>query len=207
MSDSLWPHGLQHTRFPFPLYLPDFAQTHVHWVGMQLNPFSSCLQSFPESVFSNESVPHFRQTNFWSFISSISPFNEYSRLTSFTFNWFDLLAVQGIPKVFSSMHSSILLSGNCDPKSSQSLPLTLPYEPNVFTNLDSLFLKCVLYSQSHWKLCFALHPAYSKFPAFIFSVFWSLLTCFQINIWDRWLLELCLGEISGPSPNKKIHKW
>ena len=26
-------HGLQHTRFPCPLhYLPEFAQTHVHWV-------------------------------------------------------------------------------------------------------------------------------------------------------------------------------
>ena len=34
MSNSLRPHGLQHTGFPFPHYLPKFAQTHVHWVWM-----------------------------------------------------------------------------------------------------------------------------------------------------------------------------
>ena len=127
-------------------------------ISSPVNPFSSCLHSFPESVFSNESVPHFRQTDFWSFRFSISLFNEYSRLISFTFNWFDLLAVQGIPKVFSITHSSILLSGNCDPKSSQSLPLTLSYKPNVSTNLDSLSLKCVLCSQSHWKLWLCSSP-------------------------------------------------
>ena len=33
MSDSLWPHGLQHTRPPVLHYLPEFAQIHVHWVG------------------------------------------------------------------------------------------------------------------------------------------------------------------------------
>ena len=34
MSDPLWPHGLQLTRLPYPLhYLPEFAQTHAHWVS------------------------------------------------------------------------------------------------------------------------------------------------------------------------------
>ena len=33
MSDSLWPHGLQHARLPCPSLSPGFAQTHVHWVG------------------------------------------------------------------------------------------------------------------------------------------------------------------------------
>ena len=40
--------------FPVLRYLPEFAQTHIHWVGVALwsfsaNPFSSCLQSFPAS--------------------------------------------------------------------------------------------------------------------------------------------------------------
>ena len=30
MSDSLQPHGLQHTRIPCPSLSPEFAQTHVH---------------------------------------------------------------------------------------------------------------------------------------------------------------------------------
>ena len=29
---SLWNHGLQHTTLPCPHYLPEFGQTHVHWV-------------------------------------------------------------------------------------------------------------------------------------------------------------------------------
>ena len=39
--------------FPVLHYLPEFAQTHVHWVDEPiqpshlLSPFSSCLQSFP----------------------------------------------------------------------------------------------------------------------------------------------------------------
>ena len=49
-------------------------------------------------VFSNESVLHIRWPKYCSFRFSISPFNEYSRLTSFRMHWFDLLAVQGTLK-------------------------------------------------------------------------------------------------------------
>ena len=38
MSDSLWPHGLQHTRLPCPSPTPELAQTHVHWVGDPIQP-------------------------------------------------------------------------------------------------------------------------------------------------------------------------
>ena len=44
-------------------------------------------------VFSNESAVHIRWPKFWSF--SISPSNEYSGLTSFKIDWFDLLSAQG----------------------------------------------------------------------------------------------------------------
>ena len=37
MSDSLRPHGLQHTRLPCPPLSTEFAQTHVHWVMMLFN--------------------------------------------------------------------------------------------------------------------------------------------------------------------------
>ena len=46
-------------------------------------------------VFSNESVLCIRWTKYLSFSFSISPFNEYSGLISFRFDWVDLLAVQG----------------------------------------------------------------------------------------------------------------
>ena len=49
-------------------------------------------------VFSNESALHIRWPKYWSFSFSISPSNEYSELTSFRVDWFDLLAVQGTLK-------------------------------------------------------------------------------------------------------------
>ena len=51
-------------------------------------------------VFSSESVLHIRLPKYRSF--SISPFNEYSGLISFRIDWFDLLAVQGLSRVFSN---------------------------------------------------------------------------------------------------------
>ena len=51
-------------------------------------------------VFSNESVLHIRWPKYWSF--SISPSSEYSGLISFRIDWFDLLVVQGLSRVFSN---------------------------------------------------------------------------------------------------------
>ena len=50
VSDSLQPHGMQHTRLP----CPELTQTHIHCVSVviqpshPLSPFS-LLQSFPAS--------------------------------------------------------------------------------------------------------------------------------------------------------------
>ena len=49
-------------------------------------------------VFSNKSALHIRQPKYWSFSFSISPSNEYSGLSSFRIDWFDVLAVQGTLK-------------------------------------------------------------------------------------------------------------
>ena len=57
-------------------------------------------------VFTNESVLHISWPECWSFSFSISPSNEYSGLTSFRINCFDLLAVQGTLKSLLQHHSS-----------------------------------------------------------------------------------------------------
>ena len=58
---------------------------------------------FPSiGVFSNESVLHIRWPKYWSFSFNISPSNEYSWLISFSIDWFDLLAVQGALKSYTS---------------------------------------------------------------------------------------------------------
>ena len=101
VSDSLGPHGLQHTRRPCPSLTPGvysnsspLSQWCHSTISSSVFPFSSCLQSFPAiRVFSNESVLHIRWPKYWSFNFSISPSNEYSGLISFRMNWLDLLAV------------------------------------------------------------------------------------------------------------------
>ena len=56
MSDSLWPHGLQHTRPPCPSPTPGAYSNSCpssRWchptISSSFVPFSSCLQSFPAS--------------------------------------------------------------------------------------------------------------------------------------------------------------
>ena len=57
-------------------------------------------------VFSIELALCIRWPKYWSFSFSISPSNEYSGLTSFRIDWFDLLAVQGTLKSLFQHHNS-----------------------------------------------------------------------------------------------------
>ena len=57
-------------------------------------------------VFSNESVLRIRWPKYWSFSFSISSSNEFSGLTSFRMDWFDVLAVQETLKSLLQHHSS-----------------------------------------------------------------------------------------------------
>ena len=96
MSDSLWPHGLQHTRLPCP------SSPGACSNSCPLSPWchptvTSSIIPFAASsirVFSSELALFIRWPNYWSFSLSISPSNEYSGLISFRIDWFDLLAVQ-----------------------------------------------------------------------------------------------------------------
>ena len=91
--------------FPIHHQLPEFTQTHVHWVSEAIQPFILCrpllllLSIFPSiRVFPNESVLQIRWPKYWSFCLSIRPFNEYSGLISLRMDWLDLLSVQGTLK-------------------------------------------------------------------------------------------------------------
>ena len=111
MSDSLWPHGLQHSRPPCPSPTPGAHSNSCpsgQWchttISFSVIPFSSCHQSF--RVFYNESVRHVRWLKYWSFSFSISPSSEYLGLISFSIDWLDLLAVQGTLKSLLQHHSA-----------------------------------------------------------------------------------------------------
>ena len=100
VSNSLRPHRLQHARLLCPLPTPGAYSNSCpssQWchptISSSVISISSCLQSFPASVFSSESVLHVRWPKYW-----ISPSNEYSGLISLRVDWLDLLAVQGTLK-------------------------------------------------------------------------------------------------------------
>ena len=87
--------------FPALHYVLEFVQTHVHWVSDAIqhlilwHPLLLLPSIFPSIwVFSDESPLHIRWPKYRSFSFSISTSYEYSGLTSFRIDWFDLLAVQ-----------------------------------------------------------------------------------------------------------------
>ena len=93
--------------------LPEFTQTHVHWIDDAIQPSHPLLSPsllpsiFPSiRLFSNESALLIRWPKYWSFSFNISPSNEHSGLTSFRMDWLDLLAVQGTLKSLLQHHSS-----------------------------------------------------------------------------------------------------
>ena len=100
--------------------LPEFTQTHAHWVGDAIQPSHPLSSPSPTAfnlpsirVFSNESALHIRWRKYWSFTFSISPCNEYSGLISF--DW--LVGSPWVPRdsqessptpQFKSINSSVL---------------------------------------------------------------------------------------------------
>ena len=112
VSDPLQPHESQHARLGCPSPTPG-----VHWdsrpssqwchpaISSSVIPFSSCPQSLPASVFSNEPTLRMRWPKYWSFSFSISPSNEHPGLI-YRMDWLDLLAVQGTLKSLLQHHTS-----------------------------------------------------------------------------------------------------
>ena len=102
MADSLWPHGLQHTRHPCPTPTPrtcsnscPSSQRCHPTISSFFADFSSCLQSFPASGFFLMSQLFTSDgQSIWSFSFSIHPTKEYSGLISFRIDCFEL-AVHG----------------------------------------------------------------------------------------------------------------
>ena len=87
MFNSLRPHGLQHASLSCPSPTPGACSNSCpssQWCHLTISssvvPFSSCPQSFPASVFSNESALHIRWSKYWSFNLNISPSDEHPGL-------------------------------------------------------------------------------------------------------------------------------
>ena len=106
--------------FPVQHQLPELAQTHIHRVGVAIqpshplsSPSSPAFSLCQHQVFSNEPVLRIRQPKNWSFSFSFSSSNAYSELIS--------LLSKGLSRVFS----------NTTVKSINSLVLNLLYGPTL----------------------------------------------------------------------------
>ena len=113
VSDSLWPHELQHARPPCLSPTPGVYTNSCQLSGRchptilsSVVPFSSCLQSFPASGSFQMSQLFSSGGQSSSFSFSISPSNGHPELISFRMDWLDLLAVQGTLKSLLQHHSS-----------------------------------------------------------------------------------------------------
>ena len=115
VSDSLRPHGLQHTRLPCPSSTAGACWDSCLSSRDAIQPSHPLLSPSPPAfnlpsirVFSNNSFLCIKWPKYWGFSFSISPSNEYSRLISFRMDWLELLAVQGTLKSLLQHQSSIL---------------------------------------------------------------------------------------------------
>ena len=113
VSDSLRPHESQHVRPPCPSPTPGIHPNSCpsnRWchpaISSSVVSFSSCSQSLPAAVFSNESTLHMRWPKYWSFSFNISPSNEHPGLISFRMDWLGFLVVQGTLKSLLQHHGS-----------------------------------------------------------------------------------------------------
>ena len=98
---------------PVHYQLPEFAQTHAHWVRDAIQPSHPLSSPSPPAPnpsqhqgLSNESTLRTKWPKYWSFSFSISPSNEHPGLISFRMDWLDLLAVQETLKSLLQHHSS-----------------------------------------------------------------------------------------------------
>ena len=107
------PMGCSTPGLPVHHQLPEFTQTHVHWVSDAIQPSHPLLSPSPpalnlsqhQGLFKWVSCSH-QVAKYWSFSFNISPFNEHPGLISFRMDWLDLLAVQQTLKSLFQHHSS-----------------------------------------------------------------------------------------------------
>ena len=110
VSNSLQPHGPQHSRLPCPSPAPRIHPNPcpLSWwchptISSSIVHFFSCPQSFPASgSFQMSQLFTSGGQKYWSFSFNISLSIEHSGLISFRIDWVDLLAVQRVSRVFSN---------------------------------------------------------------------------------------------------------
>ena len=110
VSDSLWPHGMQHARAPCPSptsWIYSNSWPLNQWchptISSSVIPFSSCLQSIPASGSfpMSQFFASGGQSTEVSLSASVLPMNIQDWFHLGWTDWISLLSV-GLPRVFSN---------------------------------------------------------------------------------------------------------
>ena len=151
MSDSLWPHGLQHTRPSCPLSPRVCSDScPLSWwchltISSSVIPFSFCLQSFPasRSFLRSQFFTSGGQRIVASASASLLPMNSRGW---FLLGLIGLISLQfkGLSSVFSSTHnlniSKIILVVTC--RSNKTTKPNQKINSQVLNHLDSGLWHC-----------------------------------------------------------------
>ena len=93
--------------------LPEFTQTHVHWVSDAIKPSHPLPSPSPPALNLSQHQGLFKWVSsshqvpkYWGFSFNINPYNEYPGLISFRMHWLDILAVQWSLQSLLQHHSS-----------------------------------------------------------------------------------------------------
>ena len=111
VSNSLWPHGLQHTGLPVHHQLPEFTQTHVHWVSDAIQPSHPLSSPSPPAFHLSQHQGLFQCISSSHHVAKVLELQHQSfwwifRSDCFRIYWLDLLAVHGALKSLLQHHSS-----------------------------------------------------------------------------------------------------
>ena len=128
MSDSLQPHGLQHTKFPVFHHLPELAQTHVHWFGDAMQP---------SPPLSSSSPPAFNLSQHQGLFKWVSSSHQVVEVLELQ------LQYQSFQWIFRILQDSLVWS-SCSSRDSQESSPALQFE-----NINSSVLSLFLWSSSH----------------------------------------------------------
>ena len=137
MSSCLWPNGLQHARLPHLSPTPrDFSNLYpLRWwrhptISSSVNPFSSCLQSFPAS--GSFPMSQFFTSGGWSIrasaLASVLPMNTQN----------DILWDR-------------LVTSPCNPRDSQESSPTPQFKSINVSVLSFLYSPTLTSIYDHWE--------------------------------------------------------
>ena len=139
MSDSLWPHGLQHSGFPVHQQLLELTQTHVHQVG-------DAIQSFHPLSSPSPSPSLFNLSQHQGLFQRVSSSHQVAKVLKFqvqhqSFQW----------TFRTDFLQDSLVWSTCSPRDSQESSPTPQFKSMISSALSFIYCPTFISIHDHWK--------------------------------------------------------